>query len=145
MSARENIASNIEKQLLNMTDPALGSVSRVFFDVQKLAITQFPAVLITTADEAREDLATDIRRGVIRYNLRCYVRGTQVDTLRNELVERIEETLELSRDRDITLSATNIHNVTTRVAGVEVVERELPLGEVVVNVDVIYHYKKGVL
>lgn len=145
MSARENIASNIEKQLLNMTDPALGSVSRVFFDVQKLAITQFPAVLITTADEAREDLATDLRRGTIRYNLRCYVRGTQIDTLRNELVERIEETLELSRNRDITLSAANIHNVTTRVAGVEVVERELPLGEVVVNVDVIYHYKKGVL
>jgi hypothetical protein len=145
MSARENIAINIEKQLLNMTDPALGSVSRVFFDVQKLAITQFPAVLITTADETREDLATDIRRGIIRYNLRCYVRGTQIDTLRNEIVERIEETLELSRDRDITISADNIHNVTTKVVGVEVVERELPLGEVVVNVDVTYHYKKGVL
>jgi len=145
MSARENIAINIEKQLLNMTDPALGSVSRVFFDVQKLAITQFPAVLITTADETREDLATDIRRGIIRYNLRCYVRGNQIDTLRNEIVERIEETLELSRDRDITISADNIHNVTTKVAGVEVVERELPLGEVVVNVDVTYHYKKGVL
>ena len=145
MSARENIAINIEKQLQNMTDPAPGAVSRVFFDVQKLAITQFPAVLITSADETREDLATDLRRGIIRYNLRCYVRGTQIDTLRNEIVERIEETLELSRDRDITLAATNIHNVTTKVAGVEVVERELPLGEVIVNVDVTYHYKKGVL
>jgi hypothetical protein len=73
------------------------------------------------------------------------VRGTQIDTLRNEIVERIEETLEVSRDRDITLSSSNIHHVTTTVAGVEVVERELPLGEVVVQVDVTYRYKKGVL
>ena len=145
MSAREDIAKNIQAQLQNMTDPAVGSVSREFFDVQKLAITQFPAVLITTAEETREDITMDERQGTIRYNLRCYVRGTQIDTLRNEIVERIEETLEVSRNRDITFAATNIHHVTTTVAGVEVVERELPLGEVVVQVDVTYRYKKGVL
>ena len=145
MSARENIAINLQKQLQNMTDPAPGSVSRVFFDLQKLAITQFPAILITTADESRIDISTSERQGTIRYNLRCYVRGTNIDTLRNEIVERIEETLELSRDRDINLTANNIHNVSTRVVGVEVVERELPLGEVVVQVDVRYTYKKGVV
>jgi hypothetical protein len=145
MSARENIAINLKKQLENMTDPAPGSVSREFFDLQKLAITQFPAILITTSDESREDISTDLREATIRFNLRCYVRGTQIDTLRNEIVECIEETLEVSRDRDITVAAANIHNVTTRVVGVEVVERELPLGEVVVQVDVTYRYKKGVL
>ena len=145
MSARENIAINIAKQLENMTDPAPGSVSRVFFDVQKLAITQFPAVLVISGDETREDISTDLRLGVINYQLRCFVRGTQIDTLRNELVERIEETLEVSRDRDITLSSSNIHQVSTRVTGIEVIERELPLGEVVVNVEVSYRYKKGVL
>lgn len=145
MSAREDIAKNIQAQLQNMTDPAVGAVSREFFDVQKLAITQFPAVLITTADESREDITMGERQGTIRYNLRCYVRGTQIDTLRNEIIERIEETLEVSRDRDITFASTNIHHVTTRVVGVEVVERDLPLGEVVVQVDVQYRYKKGVL
>ena len=145
MSARENIAINLQMQLQNMTDPAPGSVSRVFFDLQKLAITQFPAILITTADESRIDISTSERQGTIRYNLRCYVRGTNIDTLRNEIVERIEETLELSRDRDLTLSANNIHSVSTTIAGVEVVERELPLGEVVVQVDVKYTYKKGVV
>ena len=145
MSARENIAINLVKQLENMTDPAVGSVSRVFFDVQKLAITQFPAILITTADESRIDISTTERQGTIRYNLRCYVRGTNIDTLRNEMIERIEETLEVSRDRDLTLSANNIHSVSTTIAGVEVVERELPLGEVVVQVDVKYTYKKGVV
>tara|TARA_R110000824_G_scaffold43061_3_gene126095 strand:+ start:6966 stop:7403 length:438 start_codon:yes stop_codon:yes gene_type:complete len=145
MSARENIAKNIENQLKNMTNPAPGVVSRVFFDIQKLAITQFPAILVVTAGEDREDISTTERQGLIQYQLRCYVRGTEVDTLRNNIVEEIEETLEVSRDRDITLSGTNIHNVTTHVASIEVIERELPLGEVVVNVNVQYTYKKGVL
>jgi hypothetical protein len=145
MSAREQIAINIAEQLENMTNPAPGKVSRVFFDVQKLAITQFPAILVVTSNEIREDISTDLRQGTLQYELRCYVRGTEIDTLRNEIAERVEETLEVSRDRDITLSTSNIHNVTTRVSNVEVIERELPLGEVVVRVDVIYRYKKGVL
>ena len=78
-------------------------------------------------------------------NLRCYVRGTELDTLRNEIVERIEETLETQRNRDITYNNAGIHSVTTRVANVEVIEREPPLGEVVVTVNVIYRYRKGVL
>jgi hypothetical protein len=73
------------------------------------------------------------------------VRGTEVDTLRNNLVEEIEETLEKSRDRDITSSADNIHSVTTQITNIDVVERELPLGEVVVTCEVTYRYKKGVL
>ena len=145
MSAREDIAKNIVEQLENMTDPAPGKVSRVFFDVQKLAITQFPAILVVTNNETRTDVSMNAREGVISYELRCYVRGTEVDTLRNEIVERIEETLEVSRDRDITISTSNIHNVKTQISNIDVIERELPLGEVVVNVDVKYQYKKGVL
>jgi len=145
MSARENIAKNLVNQLENMTNPSLGKVSREFFDVQKLAITQFPAILLVTANETREDISTDLRQGVIEYQLRTYVRGTQIDTLRNEIVETIEETLEQSRDRDITQSTTNVHNVTTHITNVEVIERELPLGEVVVTVQVTYAYRKGVL
>jgi len=145
MSARENIAKNIVTQLENMTDPAPGKVSRVFFDVQKLAITQFPAILVVTSNEVREDISVGERQAQLNVNLRCYLRGTEVDTLRNEIVERIEETLEVSRDRDITLSANNIHAVTTEVTQVEVIERELPLAEVVVTLLVTYRYKKGVL
>jgi len=145
MSAREDIAKNIENQLKNMTNPAPGVVSRVFFDVQKLAITQFPAILIVTANETKTDIAMNLRESVISYQLRCYVRGTEVDTLRNNLVEEIEETLEKSRDRDITSSADNIHSVTTQITNIDVVERELPLGEVVVTCEVTYRYKKGVL
>lgn len=145
MSARENIANNIQEQLENMTNPAPGLVSRVFFDVAKIAITQFPAILVNTLNETREDVSTDLRQGTIDYSLRCYVRGSEIDTLRNNLVERVEEVMEVSRDRDIALNSGNIHNVSTVITGVEVIEREPPLGEVVVNVQVRYTYKKGVV
>lgn len=145
MSARENIAKNIKSQIENMTAPSFAHVSREKFDIEKLAITQFPACLIVTSNEDREDVSMDERQATIRYQLRCFVRGNQIDTLRNDIAEGIEETLEKSRNRDITLGVTNIHNVTTHVANIEVVDRELPLGEVVVNVDVIYTYNRGVL
>lgn len=143
MSARENVAKNLIEQLTNMTDPAPGLVSRKYFDVTKLAITQFPAILLITANETREDISTDLREGNIQYQLRCYLRGTELDTLRNELIERIEETVETDRSRNIDYNVNNIHNVTTRVASIELIQRELPLAEVVVNLDVFYRYKKG--
>jgi len=145
MSARENVAINMVEQLTNMTDPAPGLVSRKYFDVTKLAITQFPAILLITANETREDVSMDLRQGVIQYQLRCYLRGTELDTLRNEIIERIEETLETQRGRNVSLNSGNIHNVTTRVSNIELVTRELPLAEVVVTVEVTYTYKKGVL
>ena len=128
-----------------MRDPGGNHVSREKFDIQKLAITQFPAILVVTANEEREDLSTDTRVGLITYELRCYVRGSQIDTQINELVERIEETIEVSRNRDLTLAATNIHNVSSQVVSIEKIDRELPLGEVIVTVNVIYTYKKGVV
>ena len=145
MSARENISKNIVEQLVNMRDPGVNHVSREKFDIQKLAITQFPAILVVTANEEREDLSTDTRVGLITYELRCYVRGSQIDTQINELVERIEETIEVSRNRDLTLAATNIHNVSSQVVSIEKIDRELPLGEAICNVNVRYTYKKGVL
>ena len=63
MSAREDIANNIVEQLENMSNPAPGLVSRVFFDVQKLAITQFPAVLVVSTAETKTDVCTDLRQG----------------------------------------------------------------------------------
>ncbi len=144
MSARENIAKNIEKQLQTMTNPQPGLVSRKFFDFTKIAITQFPAILITTNNETREDISMDLRRANLVVTLRCFVRGNELDTLKNEIIERVEEQLETQRGRDIDLSASNIHNVTTRVSAIEVIEREQPLAEVVITVNVLYTYKKGV-
>jgi len=145
MSARENIAKNIEKQLQTMTNPQPGLVSRKYFDFTKIAITQFPAILVTTNNETREDIGMDLRRANLVVTLRCFVRGNELDTLKNEIIEGVEEQLETQRGRDIDLSANNIHNVTTRISAIEVIEREIPLAEVVITVNVLYTYKKGVV
>ena len=68
MSARENIAKNILEQLQNMTDPAVGKISRVDFDVTKLAITQFPAILMVTGNEVRSDISMGLRESTLQYH-----------------------------------------------------------------------------
>lgn len=148
MSSRESIAKNIELVLRDMDPPKPVLVTREPFDVQKLAITQFPALLITTGNETREDNAMGGgRRGIIEVQIRGFVRADgrsaqiiTVDQKRNELIERIEETLNSDRTRELTNKAS-----TTRVKSIEVIERTPPLGEFLMLVDVQYSFTKGVV
>jgi hypothetical protein len=148
MSSRESIAKNIELVLRDMDPPKPVLVTREPFDVQKLAITQFPALLITTGNETREDNAMGGgRRGIIEIQIRGFVRADgrsaqiiTVDQKRNELIERIEETLNSDRTRELTNKAS-----TTRVKSIEVIDRTPPLGEFLVLADVQYSFTKGAL
>jgi hypothetical protein len=147
MSNRESIAQNIVEVLGDMAPPRPSFVTREPFDVDKLAITQFPAVLVTTGNETREDHAMGgARRGIIEINIRGYVRsdGRQghvqsVDEKRNELIERIEEKLNANRDRDL----TSARAATTRVTEITVVDRTPPLGEFNMVAEVHYSFTKG--
>jgi len=143
MSARENIAIDIVKQLKNMTNPAPVLVSREFFDFEKLAITQFPAILVVSGNEDREDISMSERQGTLEIELRCFVRGSELDTARNNLIENIEQTLELSRDRNITVDNTATHYVQSSINNIEVVERQQPLGQFNATLSVTYVYKRG--
>ena len=143
MSARESIAEDIREQLINMSDPAPGSVTREFFDFEKLAITQYPAILIVTGNEERSDVTMTERQGILQIELRCFVRGNNLDSLRNSLVEQIEQTLEGSRGRNITVENTATHYVQTRITNIEVIERKPPIGQVIVTVEVEYVYRRG--
>tara|TARA_Y100000592_G_C5419952_1_gene292664 strand:+ start:384 stop:830 length:447 start_codon:yes stop_codon:yes gene_type:complete len=148
MSNREDIATNVLQVLQDMNPPRPVLVTREPFDVEKLAITQFPAVLITTGSESREDNAMGgSRRGVIEIQIRGFVRADgrsaqiiTVDQKRNELIERIEEALNTDRTRELTNKAS-----TTRVRSIEIVDRTPPLGEFLMNVDVRYSFTKGAL
>lgn len=143
MSAREKIAIDIVKQLKNMTNPAPVLVSREFFDFEKLAITQFPAVLVVSGNEDREDISMSERQGTLEIELRCFVRGSELDTARNNLIENIEQTLELSRDRNITVDDTATHYVQSSINNIEVIERQQPLGQFNATISVTYVYKRG--
>ena len=140
MSIREDIVNDIIDVLQDTTDPKPILVTREPFEVEKLAITQFPAILVQTTAESRTDESMSLRTGVITYVLRCYVRGTEIDRKRNDIVERVEETLETNRRRNL-----NNASIKTEITEIRVVDRLEPLGEVIINVDVSYSYTRGTL
>lgn len=140
MSLRNDIADNIVKTIKEITDPRLVLVTREPFDVEKLAITQFPAVMVNSGNEERDDFDMSFRSGTIEYTLRCFVRGAaEIDRQKNDLIEAISEGLETDRRR-----GTSNPGVTTLIATVEVVDRLPPLAEVIITVQVRYRYRKGV-
>ena len=143
MSAREDILDRVEQVLQNMTNPGAGLVSRNFFDYEKLAITQFPAILIVPLTETREDVSLTERQAVMEVSMRCFVRGNQIDALRNDIIRNIEESLETERGLSVTPDADATHVVRCRIDNVQVIERQPPIGEVTVVAEITYIYKKG--
>jgi hypothetical protein len=142
MSIREQVAKNNVDVLKTLEYPALALVTREPFVVQELAITQFPAVHVQVQTEERETItmgATGVgrRMGTINYTLRGYVRGTEIDRRRNELIEGIEEQLDAKRFRDV-------DGVTdSQITLIEIVERQPPLAEVTVTFQVKYNFLRA--
>jgi hypothetical protein len=137
MSIRESVIENIVDVLRDMDDPKPNLVSREPFDVEKLAITQFPAILVQSGTEVRTDTAMNKRFGTISYTIRAFVRGTEVDKKKNEIVERIEETLDTDR-----LRGTALTSMRTQVVSIVPIDRLAPLGEVVITAEVEYKYTR---
>ena len=143
MSIREDIVNDIVTTLKEIKDLKPALVTREPFDVEKLAITQFPAVLINSTNEERttETMRAGIRQGIIVYTIRGFVRGNEIDKKRNDLVEAIEEALDADRNRGQNSSVVQ----DTQVASIEVIDRLPPLGEVVLTVNVRYVFTRGQL
>jgi len=150
MSTRELIAQNIVEVLADMAPPRAGLVSREPVDIEKIAITQFPAIVIESGNELREDIAMgQYRRGTIEFTIRGYVRSDSrnthiisVDQKRNNLIERIEETLNSDRMRAVDSAGEGL-NVTTRVSQIQIQPRVPPLGEFTMLVEVKYNFRGG--
>lgn len=142
MSIRNDLADNIVEVLKDIRDPRPVLVTREPFDVEKLAITQFPAILIQTGVEERdtESMHTaGVRRGTITYTVRGFVRGTELDQKRNELIEAIEEKLDGNRYREKGTSVVQNSQITR----VEVVERLAPLAEFQIDYEITYYFTRG--
>jgi len=142
MSIRNDLADNIVEVLKDIRDPRPVLVTREPFDVEKLAITQFPAILIQTGVEDRdtETMHTaGVRRGTITYQIRGFVRGTELGKKRNDLIEAIEEKLDSDRYREKTKSVVQNSQITR----VEVIERLAPLAEFVMDYEINYYFVRG--
>jgi hypothetical protein len=141
---RQQISENIVDVLRTINDPKLVLVTREPFNVLELAITQFPAVLITPTIENRETITmgtsgTGRRMGTIEYTIRGYVRGNDLDKKRSDLIEAIEEALDSDRYRDLKSSGVTDSQITN----IEIVDRMPPLAEFTIVFQVRYNYLRG--
>lgn len=141
MNLREHIVTHVIDALKEIDDPRPVLVTREPFDVTELAITQFPALLVTFATETRQLLtmgAAGSKNGIITFNVRGFVRGKELDRLRNELINAIEVALESERYRELFSSGVR----DSQIIEIEVIERIPPLAEILVTVEVQYVYTR---
>ncbi len=145
MSKRESIAGDIITKLDAVSSPIeLKLIKREPFEPEELSNAQFPAAYVQTGDETREmlslgDVGTGKRQGTIDFLIVGFVKGTtaNIDTLRNQLIEVIEETL----DADITRNGNALN---TQVIEANTDEGLLfPNGGIRIVVRVLYEFVRG--
>jgi hypothetical protein len=145
MSKREDIAGDIITKLDAITSPIeFKKITREPFEPEELADPQFPSCYIQTGDETREmlslgDVGTGKRQGTIDFLIVGFVKGTtsNIDTLRNQLIEVVEETL----DTDITRNGNALN---TQIIEANTDEGTLfPYGGVRIVVRVLYEFVRG--
>jgi hypothetical protein len=79
------------------------------------------------------------RMGSLEFDLRGFVRGTELDRRRNDLIEAIEE--QLDQDRYLGLRAEGV--LDSQVTEIEVIPRLAPLAEIRIRLVVRYNYVRG--
>lgn len=144
MSAREDIATNIVTALKAIDEPVkVKYVTRDPFDFEKLSNAQFPAILVRSADEDREDATlggvSAQRLGTINYQLICYVKGGSLDTAKNNIIEAVEEALDVDLTRGGNALDTQVLSIETDEGSID------PVGGVIITVRVLYQYQRGIL
>lgn len=142
MSIRESIASNIVTTLRAATTPSnIKYVTREPFDFDKLSNAQYPAILVRTAGEDREDStlggSMTQRMGSIDYEIIGYAKAKLIDTARNNLIETIEEALDVDRSRGGYAIDTQITNIETDDGSID------PIGGVIITVRCTYQFTRG--
>ena len=142
MSIRESIAENIITTLESVVLPLrISYVTREPFQFDKLSNAQYPAVLVRTADENREDStiggSIGKRIATINYELVCFVKAGIIDQARNNIIEAIEEGLDVDRTRGGFAKDTQITQVEIDEGSIN------PIGGVILTVRVMYEYTRG--
>ena len=144
MSVRENIASNLLSTISGISIPiTIKKATRQPFELDELSDKQYPAVIVQTSEETREDSelgsSAKTRIGTIDFVILGFVKGAEsnIDTLRNQLITAIETSLE----SDITRSSNALD---TEVISVETDEGTLfPIGGIRMVVRCTYEFQAG--
>ena len=143
MSVRENIASNLLSVVSSISSPAIKKATRQPFPIDELSEQQYPAVVVQTSEENRDDseLGSGARKrhGTIDFLISGFVKGAEsnIDTLRNQLITAIETAVE----SDITRSGNALD---TMVVACETDEGSLfPVGAIQMTIRCMYEYQSG--
>jgi len=145
MSTRENIASNIATTITNISALTIKKVTRQPFPLEELSEQQYPAVLIQTQEETKEDSELGsggkTRIATLDFLVSGFVKGseTNIDTARNQLIEVIEEALETDITRNGKALDTEVVSIETDAGTL------FPYGGISMTVKVIYEHQSGTL
>ena len=145
MSIREDIASNIATTITNISALTIKKVTRQPFPLEELSEQQYPAVLIQTQEETKEDQelgsGDKTRLATLDFLVSGFVKGseTNIDTARNQLIEVIEEALETDITRNGKALDTEVVSIETDAGTL------FPYGGISMTVKVIYEHQSGTL
>jgi len=142
MSTRENIALNLVTTIgASASDYKFKLVTREPFDFERLSNAQFPAALVRSSSESREDAtiggSLTQRTATIDYQIVCYVKGKDIDTARNAVIEQVEERLDADRTRGGYALKTQVISIETDDGSID------PVGGVIITVRCVYHFTRG--
>ena len=143
MSVRENIASNIQTVIDAISSPDVKLCTRQPFELEELSQQQYPAVIVQTSEENREDQelgsGAKTRQGTIDFVVLGFVKGSDsnIDTLRNALITAIETALETDITRDGNALDTEIIQIETDEGTL------FPVGGIRMTIRCMYQYQSG--
>ena len=143
MSIREDIASNLLTVISNISSQTIKKATRQPFLLDELSEQQYPAVIIQTSEENRDDSelgsGAKTRHGTIDFIILGFVKGAEanIDTARNALITAIETAIET----DITRNGKALDS---EVVQVETDEGSLfPVGGIKMTIRCMYEYQSG--
>lgn len=143
MSVRENIASNLVTTVQAVSSPTIKKVSRQPFPLDELSQQQYPAVLIQTIEETKDDAelgsGAKTRVAILEFGITGYVKTNEdnIDTARNNLASAIETQLESDITRGGNALDTEVISIETDAGSL------FPYGAVLMTVRVTYEHQSG--
>ena len=143
MSKREDIASHIIRTILTISSPSIKKCTRQPFPLEELAESQYPAVLVQTQEETKEDQelgnGAKTRIATLEFLITGYVKGVEsnIDTARNNLASAIETQLESDITRNNKALDTELISLETDAGTL------FPYGAISMVVRVIYEHQSA--
>jgi len=143
MSIREDIASNLVSTISGISSPAIKKVTRQPFELDELSQQQYPAVLVQTIEETKEDSelgsGAKTRVNVLEFGITAYVKTNEsnIDTERNNVASAIETELESDITRNNKALDTEVISIETDAGTL------FPYGAVLLTIRVMYEHQSA--